>query len=101
LVAGRLPDGSSYADVRPDGSIDAKLAWWRAVDGRLRIKGHRLDGRSAPLRARIPGGYGRTGLQPSRLTFPTPGCWKVEGSVGRKHLTFVVRVLSGGSGADA
>jgi hypothetical protein len=25
LLAGRLPDGSSYAEIEPDGSISAKL----------------------------------------------------------------------------
>ena len=92
LVAGRLPDGSSYADIKPDGSIVAKLGWWRAVEGPLVIEGERLDGRSAPLRADVPDGYGPTGFLPSLLTFPTQGCWKVVGSIGRTSLTFVVLV---------
>lgn len=92
LVAGRLPDGSSYAEIKPNGSIVAKLGWWRDIEGPLRIEGERLDDRSAPLRADVPAGYGPTGFQPSLLTFPTPGCWKVVGNIGRANLRFVVLV---------
>lgn len=93
LVAGPLPDGARYADIRPDGSVVAKLGWWRGLRGPLTVKGERLDGRAAPLRATVPhSGYGSTGFLPSLLTFPTEGCWKVVGSVGRAKLAFVVRV---------
>jgi hypothetical protein len=92
LVAGRLPDGSAYADIKPDGSIVAKLGWWRAAEGPLAIHGQRLDGRSRSLRAEVPKGYGTGGFQPSVLTFPTPGCWKVAGNIGHANLTFVVLV---------
>src|SRR3954469_7722537 len=33
LVAGRLPGGGSNAQTNPDGSISAKLGWWRASEG--------------------------------------------------------------------
>jgi hypothetical protein len=92
LVARRFPDGSRYAEIGPDGSIVAKLGWWRGVEGELRIEGERLDASAPPLRADVPDGYGPTGFQPTGLTFPTPGCWKVLGSVGRARLTFVVLV---------
>ena len=92
LVAGRLPDGSSYAEVMPDGGIAAKLGWWRGAIGELTIRGERLDASAPPLRADIPDGYGRTGFQATGVIFPTEGCWKVVGSVGRASLTFVVLV---------
>jgi hypothetical protein len=92
LVAGRLPDGSSYAEIAADGSIGAKLGWWRGVEGQLLIEGERLDAPAPPLRADISNGYGPTGFQPTGLSFPTQGCWKVRGSVGRARLTFVVLV---------
>jgi hypothetical protein len=76
----------------PDGSIVAKLGWWRAVEGRLSIAGQRLDAAAPPLRADVPAGYGSSGFQATGLTFPTPGCWRVIGSAGRASLTFVVLV---------
>jgi hypothetical protein len=92
LVAGRLPDGSYQAEINPDGSITAKVGWWRAVEGRLRVRGKRLDRRSRRLRADIPDGYPPTGFQPTGLTFPKTGCWKVTGRVGDARLSFVVKV---------
>jgi hypothetical protein len=91
LIAGILPDGSAWATINPNGSIDAKLGWWIGVPGNLIIKGHRLDASAPPLRADVPYGYG-LGFQPSGLTFSTVGCWKVVGKVGRASLTFVVKV---------
>jgi hypothetical protein len=93
LVAGPLPDGGSYAEIKPDGSIRAKLGWWRAVEGQLSIEGARLDASAPLLRADVPAGYGSSGFQPTDVTFPTQGCWKVVGSVGDARLTFVVRVV--------
>lgn len=93
LPAGPLPGGGSYATIQADGSIRAKLGWWRGVEGRLRISGARLDQPALPLSASVPGGYLPTGFQPSGLIFPTEGCWRVVGQVGRARLAFVVRVL--------
>jgi hypothetical protein len=81
--AGPLPDGASYAEIQPDGSIVAKLGWWHEAEGPLTVEGERLDRSAPPLRSDVPAGYGPTGFQPSLVTFPTPGCWKVVGSIGR------------------
>jgi hypothetical protein len=92
LSADPLPDGSSWAQVGADGSIRAKVGWWRGAAGRLTIQGERLDASAPPLRASVPAGYGSTGFQATGLRFPTRGCWKVVGSVSGHDITFVVRV---------
>jgi len=56
LAAGILPDGGSRAIVEENGSIHAKLGWWRGVPGALRITGRRLDADAPPLRAHVPTG---------------------------------------------
>jgi hypothetical protein len=93
LVAGPLPDGGSYAVINPEGSIYAKQGWWREVEGRLRVRGERLDGAAPPLRVDVPEGYAATGFQPTGLTFQTAGCWRIVGRVGDAELAFVVRVV--------
>ena len=92
LVAGELPGGGSYAVINTDGSIYAKVGWWRGVPGKLVVTGRRLDGRAPDLGARVPDGYGQRGFQPVGITFPTAGCWRVVGRVGRARLAFVVKV---------
>jgi hypothetical protein len=92
LVASRVNDGTSWGYVAADGSIRAKLGWWRGVPGRLTVQGERLDAQAPPLRASVPAGYGSTGFQATGLTFPTRGCWVVVGSVAGHEIEFVVRV---------
>ncbi len=92
LVAGTLPGGGAMATINPDGSIDAKQGWWRGVPGTLVIKGHRLDSPPPPLTASVPYGYGDLGFVATGLTFPTVGCWQVDGKDGRVRLSFVVKV---------
>jgi hypothetical protein len=92
LRAGRLPDGGSYATIDEDGAISAKVGWYRGEAGTVRITGQRLDRTAPRLRAHVPDGYGPLGFQPSGITFPTVGCWRVTGRVGSGSLTFVVKV---------
>ena len=79
--------------IRRDGSIDIKLPWWRGVAGRLTITGARLDAPARPVTADVPSGYGRSGFQPSGVVFPSQGCWKVTGRVGKAQLEFVTLVV--------
>jgi hypothetical protein len=90
LVASR--GGQTWGQIARDGSIRAKLGWWRAVPGRLYIVGERLDAPAPPLRASIPAGYGIRGFQSTGLIFPTPGCWRVVGSLSGHELEIVVLV---------
>jgi hypothetical protein len=84
---------ASGSYIQPDGSVWMKWPWWRSVRGRLTVTGRRLDGDAPPLTADIPFGYGNRGFQPSGLTFPTEGCWRITGAVGDARLTFVTLVL--------
>jgi hypothetical protein len=97
LIAGRLPDGGSMAAINRDGSISAKLAWWRGqsaklVGHKLVVTGRRLDASAGRLRADVPNGYGSLGVQPTGPIFPTVGCWHVTGKQGLVTLTFIVNV---------
>ena len=91
LFAGPLPDGGVMATIEADGTVHAKVGWWRGVRGKLTIRGRRLDGPAPPLEAHVPSGYGRRGFQPTGLLFPKLGCWRVAGSVGATRLVFVVK----------
>ena len=99
LRAGVLPDGGSFATINRDGSVATKVGWWVRDPSKLVITGRRLDEPAPPLRAAIPSGYGPAyrpgsslGFQPTGLTFPTVGCWRVVGRAGSARLTFVVGV---------
>lgn len=92
LPAGPLPDVGAYATVNRDGSISAKVGWWRGVRGTLVLRGRRLDAPAPPLGSHVPEGYGPLGFQPTGLTFPTVGCWRVTGKLRHATLSFVVRV---------
>jgi plastocyanin len=88
---GRVDAGPHY--VQPDGSIDMKFGWWRGVHGTLVISGRRLDSGAPPARSYVPEGYGDQFFQASGISFPTPGCWEITGTVGNASLTFVTMVV--------
>lgn len=70
-----------------------KFGWWRAEPGRLRISGHLVDDPGSQLTAEVSSGYGASGFQPSAVTFPTEGCWRVTATVGSAELSFVTLVI--------
>ena len=84
------------AVVERDGSISVKLGWWRGVRGRLVITGRRLDRPGGRVRAEVPPNesYGDVGFIPSRITFPSLGCWRIVGRQGGATLSFVVKVAN-------
>jgi hypothetical protein len=66
------------------------VAWYA---GHAQVTGRKLNtGAALPLRAQVSNGYGSSGFQPSGLTFPTTGCWRVLGKVGAARLAFTVEV---------
>lgn len=91
------PRSIGFAAVS-DGALGMKVGWERYRAGPLSISGRRLDGEAAPLRARIPSGYGDIGFQSTYVIFPTPGCWEVTGNVAAVDLRFVVWVIKVGDG---
>ena len=94
LRAGRLPGGGFVAVVNPDGSVYAKVGWWRGVQGRFKVTGRRLDRPAPPLRVSLHvDSYPTIGFIPSGLTFPTVGCWRVTATQGSGRLVFVVKVV--------
>jgi hypothetical protein len=90
------PGGPGF--VTSDGSLGWKFLWERFVAGTLRIEGRRLDGPADPLRSEIPATYGDTGIQPTYLIFPLPGCWEITGRVRDKTLSMVLLVEKVGDG---
>ena len=89
------PGGPGFVDS--DGALGIKVLWTRKVRGQLQVGGKRLDAAAPPARAYMHD-YGETGIQPSYLLFPTPGCWQITGRVGEAKLTFVVLVEKVGEG---
>jgi hypothetical protein len=68
-----------------------KVLWIRPQGTQLEIVGKRLDSDAEPLKSRIPCCY-PTGFQPTRLFFPSPGCWQVTATAGDNKLTFITKV---------
>jgi hypothetical protein len=96
------PDGIDRGGTpQPDGSTGQKYPWWTVgTTGDLTIQGRRVDASAPPLRALINSGVPQNAFAEvpggrfwaSYLLFPTKGCWRVIGRVGRTSLTFVVFV---------
>jgi hypothetical protein len=85
-----LPRSAWFGQIHADGSISVKLAWSGSAHGQLRITGARVDAHARPLRAHVA--TGTPHFWASRLTFASPGCWRVTGRVGAARLSFVLAV---------
>jgi hypothetical protein len=92
-AGGVLPAERPYGTPWPD-EWGTKFPWWRTIAGKLTITARRLDGPSAGFHAEVPEGYGATGFVPSGLIWPSPGCWRVTGTVAGQSLTFVTQVTA-------
>ena len=85
--------GSDEADPQTGYVPGQKVLWYKPTDYPLTVTGQRIDGSAPPLvydisldpRPRGP-------IQPSRIYFPTEGCWQIEAKGGPSELRFVVLV---------
>jgi len=85
---------SAYTGGWYAGPGSLKVQWRLPAGATLSIAGERLDAPVPPLRVEIPHGYGAS-FQPTALTFPTAGCWRVTDQIPGHQLRFVVLVHSG------
>lgn len=102
-VGGLWPKGIviiSPDNIDQGGSLGMKFGWYRLTSGFLTITGQRLDA-PAPAASGLASGYGLTGFDASGVNFPTEGCWRVTGRVGRVTLSFVTFVIKGHCDPDA
>ncbi len=76
-----------------DGSLSVKYGWWRGIDGSVVIQGRRLDAAAPPFTNEGSDGYGERGFQPSGIEYPTPGCWRITGSIGDESVTATQLVI--------
>lgn len=97
---GRLSIADRY--IEASGKFEewrgTKMMWTRGngVVGPLVITGERLDA-VAPAAVDLVyldgRQYGTMGFTPSWPTFPSPGCWEINGRVGNHTLAFTLEVL--------
>jgi hypothetical protein len=94
-------DGVLRVTRGPDGRLGDKLGWIPDRDRglALTVSGRRLD-RPAKLRVlSVNWGYSSTGKGSwaSAVVFPSAGCWRITGRLGRlgaTKLSYVVRVVA-------
>jgi hypothetical protein len=87
--------GPDQPDARTGYVPGQKVLWYKPSEYPITVTGRRIDGPSLALvydisldpRPRGP-------IQPSRVYFPTAGCWELDAKAGRSELRFVVLVKS-------
>ncbi|WP_376791338.1 hypothetical protein [Thermoflexus sp.] len=95
----RNPEGTLWAGLHRTfkgkwyAATGHKVLWAKGTGLPLQVRARRLDGTSPPAEIDIPDGYRNFPYQASSLTFPTPGCWEVEGVAGPHRIRFVIWVL--------
>ena len=94
LWVGLPADSTLHSDGPGPPPFMVKFPWWRLKTGQLTITARRLDGPSTGFSASPGnvGAYGDSGFDPSNLTFPAAGCWKITGKVHGGSLSFTLRV---------
>lgn len=82
---------SSWVRLSSDGTYELKMGWYRLRKGEFRLRGE-LVGGNATATTNIPGGYPETGFQPTGISFPVGGCWKVTGTLSTSSVSFLVQI---------
>jgi hypothetical protein len=73
-----------------------KVLWYKPSDSLLNVTGRRIDGDAPSLVYDISLDPRPRGLiQPSRIYFPTAGCWEIDAKAGKAELRLVVLVRPG------
>ncbi len=86
-----LPPQAGSAVRLPDGMISAKVPWFVAGPGTLRVVGRRIDGRPGTASASVPafGAPIHGQVEPSSIVVPSLGCWLIAGIVGDHVLRWI------------
>jgi hypothetical protein len=87
--------GSDQPDPKTGYSPGWKVLWYKPASP-LIVTGRRTDGAAPPLVYDISiDPRPRGTMQPSRLYFPTAGCWEIDAKAGEEELRLVVLVKPG------
>jgi hypothetical protein len=87
--------GPNESYPRADYVATPKVLWYKPTEYPLTVTGRRLDGVAPPLLYDIASDpRPRGAIQPSRLDFPTAGCWELDAKAGTSELRFIVQVKS-------
>ena len=83
------------APIEAGYTASRKVLWYKPNGYPLTVTGHRLDESAPPLLYAIYGTPLKGPIQPSHLSFPTPGCWEIDAKAGPSELRFVVQIPPG------
>ncbi len=87
--------GPDQSDPKTGYVPGQKALWYKPSAHPIVVTGRRIDGAAPPLVYDISFNPRPRGpIQPSRVYFPTAGCWEVDAKAGDSELRFVVLVKS-------
>ena len=96
-----LPVDGVYRVSPSEPPFGVKVAWWRYLSGTVEITARRVDGTTPEIKTMTIEGYGGNGFNPSEIRFTSEGCWRVQGLLQGRKLTFVMLVRRVAPGESA